>query len=316
MTKQEIRNLPKEKLRYALGALLYCPGNNETIAENLISGKLDCVSTLVLCLEDAILPQFLKEATDILEQTLEKLKNEDNLPLLFIRVRDPKHLEEVFARFYKYSNILTGFVLPKFDTSVSEDYIKVMRKINAYKKFYYLPILESAALTKHNRREELELIKESIAEENILGILVGSNDLCSYYSLRRNAKQTVYDIGVVRDILVDIVAVFRKDYVINGPVWEFFDGDAWKTGLKREAELDKLNGFLGKACIHPKQIMVVNNNLRVNEYEYEDAMDLLHWDTDKGVKKSRHTGRMNEIMTNKTWAEFVAVQAEIYGIKY
>lgn len=318
----EIQKLEKEKLKYALGALMYCPANNKKVAENILNKKFKNLSTIVLCLEDAILPQFLDEATNILEETLiqiqtEKRKNHINdLPLIFIRVRNPKHLEEVFKRFYSFYDIITGFVLPKYDMTVANEYLRIVRNINNYHKFYYLPILESSILMDCNcRRQVLNDIKNSLAKENsILGILVGSNDMCSYFGFRRNAQQTVYDIGVVRDVLVDIISIFGKDYVVNGPVWEFFDGPHWKSGLQREIELDKINGFIGKACIHPKQVEVVNECMKISYEEYEDALELVNWDIPEGVKKSPHSGRMNEIATNQSWAERIKILGDIYGV--
>lgn len=323
MPNSEIKKLEKERLKYALGALMYCPANNDTIAENILNKKLGDLNTLVLCLEDAILPQFLDEATDILEVTLKKLQdakqknNIQDFPLIFIRVRSPRHLETVFSRFYMFYDIITGFVLPKYDMTVAYDYKLIMHNINNYRKFFFLPILESPILMDVSvRKKQLIEIKESLLnEESILGILVGTNDMCSYYGLRRNAQQTIYDIGVIKDVLVDIVSILGKDFVINGPVWEYFDGPDWESGLKTEIELDKINGFIGKACIHPNQIPVVNECLKISKFEYEDCTELLNWNILRGVKKSPHSGRMNEIATNKSWAERINILGQIYGIK-
>ena len=53
---------------------------------------------------------------------------------------------------------------------------------------------------------------------------------------------------------------------MSGPVWEFFssDNEEWKRGLRNELKLDKVNGFIGKTVIHPKQISVVNEALKVS----------------------------------------------------
>lgn len=321
LSNKEIKKLNREKLQYAIGALMYCPANNPTIALNLIQKKIN-INTIVFCLEDAILPQHVESATNVLEDTLRKLaaqpKEElDELPLIFIRVRTPAHLEKVFTRFYQYHEIIQGFVLPKYDTIHAEEYLAVIHKINAYKQFHYLPILESPEIMKGNRIGKMLEIKESLltTEQNFLGVLVGSNDMCSYYKLRRNALQSVYDIGIVRDVLVDIIAIFRKHFVVNGPVWEFFDGPLWEKGLRNEIELDKINGFIGKACIHPLQVAVINEAMKVDKGEYADAMQLLNWGSEEGVKKSPWTGRMNEIATNKTWAEEIENIGSIYGTK-
>ncbi len=48
------------------------------------------------------------------------------------------------------------------------------------------------------------------------------------------------------------------DYVVSGPVWEYYDGPGWESGLRQELEDDRLCGFVGKTVIHPKQIELVN----------------------------------------------------------
>lgn len=81
------------------------------------------------------------------------------------------------------------------------------------------------------------------------------------------------------DILIDIVAAFGTQYVVSGPVWEYYSGEGWEEGLRREMELDLLNGFTGKTVIHPNQIPVVNEMLRVSQRDYADARAILNWDT-------------------------------------
>ena len=116
----------------------------------------------------------------------------------------------------------------------------------------------------------------------------------------------------------DILTVFAREYVVSGPVWEFFssDNEEWKIGLKRELSLDKLNGFVGKTVIHPNQIAVVIEALKVSKKDYEDAKSILQWDknNEKGVSKSCAGERMNEVKTHGNWAAKILILADIYGI--
>ena len=148
---------------------------------------------------------------------------------------------------------------------------------------------------------------------------MGGNDFCNLYGLRRSVRQTIYDIGVVRDILVDILNVFSVDYIVSGPVWEYFgndpDGD-WAKGLRRELELDRLNGFVGKTVIHPSQIPLVAESLKVSRSDFEDAEHILHWeDNTLGVAKSADGSRMSEVNCLGRWADRVSALGRIYGIR-
>ena len=92
ISNKAVKQLGAEELKYAVGPLLYCPADNDRIFDNLLNGKLGHINTLVMCLEDAILPQKVTEATEVLLNTFNKFekmdaKSKEQLPLLFIRVR-------------------------------------------------------------------------------------------------------------------------------------------------------------------------------------------------------------------------------------
>ncbi len=72
--------------------------------------------------------------------------------------------------------------------------------------------------------------------------------------------------------------MFGMDYVISGPVWEYYNGAGWDSGLKAELAQDRLCGFTGKTVIHPNQIPLVNDAYRVSKEDYEDAKAILHWE--------------------------------------
>lgn len=321
----EIKELEYEKLKYALGALLYCPADNEGVVDKIINKQYENIPIIIFCLEDSILEENLEKATISLKNKLDKLLEyqtnsvDANLPLFVIRIRTPKHLEETLKWVHpKYQSIISGFVLPKYDSSVSAEYKKIINNVNNEKhNYYFLPILESKVFTDALlRRKELAITKEEIRNtKGILGILVGTNDMCNIYGIRRNVKQTIYDIGVIRDALSDIISTFSNEYVVNGAIWEYFDGEGWKEGLIREFELDKLNGLIGKSCIHPKQVEVVLESMKVDKQDYFEAMEILNWNIKNGVSKGNATGRMNEIATHKIWANKIKILSEIYGIK-
>lgn len=68
------------------------------------------------------------------------------------------------------------------------------------------------------------------------------------------------------------------DYVVSGPVWEYYSGYNWENGLIQELKDDKLCGFTGKTVIHPYQISVVNKVYQVTRSDFNDAKAILNWD--------------------------------------
>ena len=65
------------------------------------------------------------------------------------------------------------------------------------------------------------------------------------------------------DILTDILTVFSQDYVVSGAVWEYYNGEKWDSGMRKEIQKDLTAGFCGKTVIHPKQIDVLNDNSHI-----------------------------------------------------
>ncbi len=323
-----MKSLPKEMLPYQVGGLLYTPAVNESIADKILTGEYSCLTSAAICLEDAIMEGAVEEAEEAVVRTFRKLyeqaEDRAHLPLLFVRVRNPEHLERVCRKLAPYSEIQTGYILPKFDTSNARDYLRAMElaRFRAGRMLYAMPILESRRIADcSTRMQELTALRSMLLEEkqSILNVRVGGNDFCQLYGIRRSSRQTIYDAGVVRDILIDIVNIFAPDFVVSAPVWEYFgtdSGEAWAQGLKRELTLDRINGFIGKTAVHPTQLPVIYDSLRVSADDYQDALSILDWQDDSyGVSKSLNGSRMNEVKCHERWAAKIKILGDIYGIK-
>ncbi len=318
----------KNNLKFSVGALLYSPAANDKIADFIINEKFGKMFSLALCLEDTINDISVDYAEKQLIKSLKSIKDtycqkKFYIPKIFIRVRYPKQVLKIFNMLNDSISILTGFIFPKFCINNAFEYIKAIKQINdmSSKCFFIMPILEDSSLINLiNRRTVLYDLKKSLDSiyDYVLNIRVGGNDLCNAFGIRRNVFQTIYDIMPVSSILSDILSVFSLDYVVSGAVWEYFNEDTpfWKKGLEKELKIDMLNGFIGKTVIHPNQIPVINNALKVSQADYNDAMDILNWDSSSKlmVSKSR-LGRMNEFKTHFNWANKIKILADIYGIK-
>lgn len=315
------------ELKYSVGALLYSPALNVKVADAIIKEKYGKQFSLALCLEDTIADDSVEVAEKQLMNTLQRINEAKNkasffLPKIFIRVRSPKQLEKIYLMLEEQMDIVTGFIFPKYSVGNAAEYNSIMKNINtkASKRIYMMPILESKDIVDFKtRRSVLNTIKEEIdsVKEYVLNVRVGGNDFSNEFSTRRHYDETIYDVLPIAQLLGDILTVFSREYVVSGPVWEFFasDNGEWKTGLKQELKLDKLNGFVGKTVIHPKQIAVVNEALKVSNKDFEDAKEILNWDEDGlQVGKSFAGERMNEVKTHYNWAMKTLVLAQIYGV--
>lgn len=347
----------KELLSYCLGGTLYMPATREFF-RNVTDKKIQGLTSMVMCFEDAIDESKVPEAEDNAIRNLEMIKkgiddgtiDPDDMPLMFMRARNTSQFEELIEKLDgELMGLLTGFVFPKFTSVNGEDYFSLLK--NANKKssgtLYGMPILESKSIAfKETRFDELLAMKK-ITDANmgsVLNIRVGGTDFSSAFGVRRGIDYSIYDIMTVRDCLLDILNVFGREneYVVSGPVWEYFLANkdmkfekgtaSHKTaaslassllkrkrlidvaidGLLREVILDRANGFVGKTAIHPTHIKYINAMLTVTEEEYDDASQILN--TSGGVVKSANSNKMNEINPHRSWARKIVNRAKAYGV--
>lgn len=313
-------NVNRIELAYKIGPLLYMPADQANIVKKIEQKSIKNLTSIAFCLEDAIADDYLEEAEQKLLFILDELKEISELPYIFVRVRNPLHLEKMVEKLKPFTNILTGFILPKFDTTNSKEYIKVIKTLP--ESLYIMPILESKEIASIlTRRETLKTLKEELdsISDRVLNVRVGCNDLCNIFGLRRKYNQPIYDINLVKDVLIDILNVFISDYVVSGPVFDYFDNGHnpnWDEAFKKEIQLDVLNGFIGKTCIHPSQLPYVAEGLKVDPITYADAKSILSWDDkDKGVLTGKNGDHMNEAKCHSSWAQKMVLLASIYGVK-
>lgn len=314
-------------LYYSVGPLLYCPANKETIAQSIINEKFGRQFSLALCLEDTINDNFVAEAEQDMLHSLQEIDNarqnkEFYLPRIFIRVRNSEQIVRLITALKSHTDIITGFIIPKFSPENACEYIHKIIEANELiqKKIYMMPIYESADIIDlRTRYEVLYSLKDSLRqiEELVLNIRVGGNDLCHLFGFRRHPDESIHEIKPVSSIFTDIVTVYGTDYVISGPVWEYYAGEKWEEGLTAEIRDDKLCGFIGKTVIHPNQIAVVNSCLQVSPTDFRDAQSILHWDIDNNtlVAGNQDSARMNEYKTHTNWARQILYLAQVYGIR-
>lgn len=314
-------------LYYSVGALLYCPANRKTIADSVACSRFGSKYSLAMCLEDTIRDDCVAEAEHILADTLRSLDRQSRqkafyMPKIFVRVRNARQTGRLYKAFGESARFVTGFILPKFSLENADNYIQEIVKINesSGKPVYTMPIFESPSIIDlRGRAEILYALKDKLGriEDRVLNIRVGGNDLCHAFGFRRHDDESIHQIRPVADIFSDIITVYGMDYVVSGPVWEYYHSSNWKKGLYHEIADDKLCGFVGKTVIHPGQIPVVNEAYKVPKKDYQDALAILNWDKTSHSLVSGSVGkeRMNEYKTHSKWALRTMLTAEYFGTK-
>lgn len=339
-------------LRYCLGATMYMPGY-QNFAQKILGEAMPGLTSMVLCFEDACPEERVQEAEEntlrLLDTVADALEegslNPAKVPLIFCRTRSVEQFMSFASRLTaKQVKVLCGFNFPKFNSRNGEAYMNHLERLNERfgEVLYGMPIIEDPRVAyKETRMHELQGIRDILDEhyDIVLQVRVGATDFSSCFGVRRGVDYSIYDIMSVRDILSDILNVFSRnnDYVVSGPVWEYFRAPKEKMfedlpsfdiedrllrrhriineevdGLLREVILDKANGFVGRTVIHPTHVKFVNALQAVTQEEYSDACQILG--TSGGVIKSGNANKMNEIRPHTNWAMKIISRAKAYGV--
>ncbi|GAA3058572.1 HpcH/HpaI aldolase/citrate lyase family protein [Streptomyces roseofulvus] len=346
---------PARTLAVALGATLYSPATRPRLADDIRKQAARGVVSMVLCLEDSISDADVEAGEANLVHQFRDLADGradgPDVPLLFIRVREPRQITDLVSRLGDTVGLLAGFVLPKFTEARGSAFLDALTQAErtAGRRLYAMPVLESPELLHLETRAETLAGIAAVTEKHrdrVLALRLGVTDFCSAYGLRRSPDMTAYDVKVVAHVIADVVNVLgRADgtgFTITGPVWEYFrpgerifkpqlrrspflEGRAEDLrtaliehdmdGLLREIELDRANGLLGKTCIHPTHVLPVHALSVVSHEEWSDAQDILRPEQDGGgVLRSAYTNKMNEVKPHRAWAERTLVRAEVFGV--
>lgn len=343
----------KERLAYSLGATLYCPATRPNLYDDIYKMRDRGAGSLVLCLEDSVPDAALPAAEKNLQETLKKLAQLDQaelkaLPLLFIRVRTPRHFKHIIEMNRSSLDVLTGFVFPKFIAvdNVAQNFISTLEEVNATRSrhLYFMPVLESPEIIyRESRQGVLTGIHRVIANHpDLLAVRIGATDMSSVFGIRRTADFTVYDVDMMASAIGDIANMFARAHegtLVTGAVWEHFNAKRiFKPTLRetpfaddkklrqqlltngddsfiREIQLDRMNGIQGKTIIHPSHIALVHSLYAVTHEEWSDAATVLSEENATGgAVGSFYKNKMNEIKPHFNWAQKTMHRASIFGV--
>ncbi|MFG2935796.1 HpcH/HpaI aldolase/citrate lyase family protein [Streptomyces sp. NPDC048282] len=346
---------PARLLSAALGATLYSPATRPRLADDIVKQAGIGVVSMVLCLEDSIGDEDVPAGEENLVRQFADLAERERagveLPLLFIRVREPEQIPDLVRRLGESVSLLSGFVFPKFTEERGIPFLQALdgASTRSGRRLFGMPVLETPELMyRETRVDALEGIARAVDKyrDRVLALRLGVTDFCSSYGLRRAPDMTAYDVQIIASVIADVVNMLgRADgtgFTVTGPVWEYFRVpermfkpmlrqspflaeqavelrerliEHAMDGLLREISLDQANGLLGKTCIHPSHVLPVHALSVVSHEEFSDAQDILRPERGGGgVLRSAYTNKMNEVKPHRAWAERTMLRAEVFGV--
>lgn len=150
-------------------------------------------TSIIFCLEDSISDKEVKFAEQNIVFQIQQISNlvSDNIlnqadiPLLFIRVRQPSQMRTIVTELGSAVHCLCGFVFPKFTPVNGKSYIDQLAYINKLYSLslYGMPILESPEIMyRETRVKSLLQIKDLLDSyrDYILNVRIGATDFQAY----------------------------------------------------------------------------------------------------------------------------------------
>jgi citrate lyase subunit beta/citryl-CoA lyase len=256
---------------------LYVPGNaTEKLAKALTRGA----DALVIDLEDSVPSASKAEARSGIMSWLESIEA-TNATEVWIRVNPGEMRWEDIEALHSL-RWLTGFVLAKTETS--EDVARCARMLAELgdDQSLLMPLLETAAAILDSR-----LIA---SQPRVRQLQIGEVDLAADVGMTPGPDSAELHWARAQVVFGSSAAGIHPPV---GAVSVMIDDD---EGLARSTKLMQRAGFMGRACIHPRQVTIVNEVLLPSEEEVREAEGILLSFADAQVRglavATDSTGRM------------------------
>jgi citrate lyase subunit beta/citryl-CoA lyase len=238
---------------------LYVPGDRPERFEKAVEKGADAV---VLDLEDAVAVGRKVEART---WVADWVRNGDHgRAQIWVRINQgATGVEDAAAVTYRG---LTGICVPKVDKPSElvgiEEVLSAAEKREGLERGYWpiIPLIESSVGLTH--------LVSIVAVNRVMQLQVGEVDLAA-------------DLGISGDVEMHLASIRSKVLVESiaagilppvGPVsTEFRDLDLFRDSTRTVLG----QGFLGRACIHPDQVTIVNEMCTPRIEEVQEAQDLL-----------------------------------------
>ncbi|WP_248917466.1 HpcH/HpaI aldolase/citrate lyase family protein [Pseudomonas entomophila] len=292
---------------FALGATLYMPATRSDILEVVFGIRFPELRSFVVCLEDAVAQIDVDSAlanlrTLLLEIDVRGGRGEGG-PLLFVRPRDAQMA--AVLNDWPLMKHIDGFVVPK----LTMQSLPTWEQAVSNPELLLMPTLETADVYNPGAMTELGLALKASLDQRIIALRIGGNDLMGCLGLRRNPATTLYatPMSYVIPMLAGVMGA--QGFALTAPVFEQL---ASPHLLQEELELDIAHGLVGKTAIHPNQISLIQDTLRVSLEDLNCARLIVN---DVAPAVFRHNDAMCEPATHFKWAQNILERARWHGVK-
>ncbi|MBW3243644.1 HpcH/HpaI aldolase/citrate lyase family protein [Epibacterium sp. DP7N7-1] len=288
-----------------LGATLYMPAINPH-AKRVFSGEdLHGAGSVVICLEDALHENDIERGLAGLKASLKLRKELGDLPqrtMVFIRPRNigMAHLITEMEGF----ETVTGLIVPKMSLANGPGWLGLAKDRNTL----VMPTLETAEYFDSGYTAAVGDMFTSEGADRIMAVRLGGNDLLNVLGLRRVPGVTAQEgpLGYVLSMMSS--QLMARGLPVAAPVYDVIHDH---ETLAREVGMDVARGFIGKTAIHPCQVPIIHQALKVSRDAVEMAQAILD---DRAGAVFQIRGVMCEPATHRGWARRTMARARTWGV--
>ncbi|KZK79075.1 hypothetical protein PsW64_03172 [Pseudovibrio sp. W64] len=287
---------------YGLGATLYVPIIHHKVPDILTGRTNSPASSVVLCLEDALAESDVERAVGTLRELLPLINQSSGLRV-FVR---PRSLS-MGHRLASFKNIdrIEGFVAPKVRPDTAADWMQLASSAG----LCIMPTLESADYFDPGCIVAFRDVLRDYDHRLVSAIRLGGNDFLGALGLRREREMTSWEgpLGWVLSMCSSML--ISAGYPVAAPVFDIIDDP---DTLRREVQRDVAAGFVSKTVIHPCQVPIIVEGMKVSEQELQQAKAIIEKDA---LAVFQIGGAMCEPATHSNWAHRVLARERIFGCK-
>ncbi|WP_313554549.1 HpcH/HpaI aldolase/citrate lyase family protein [Stutzerimonas nitrititolerans] len=292
---------------FALGATLYMPATRDDILDVVFGMKIPELRSLVVCLEDAVAAIDVESALANLQALLMGIQarggRPEQGPLLFLRPRDAEMAAVLNG--WPLMKHVNGFVVPKLTLKS----LPFWEAAVSNPDLYLMPTLETSDVYDPGAMVELGQALKANLNQRIIALRIGGNDLMGCLGLRRNPATTLYNTPMSYVIPMLAGVMGAQGFALTAPVFEQL---ATPHLLQEELKLDIAHGLVGKTAIHPSQIRIIQDTLRVSLEDLNCAKLIVN---DVAPAVFKHNDAMCEPATHYKWAVNILERAKWHGVK-
>ncbi len=235
---------------------LFVPASRPELFEKALNSQADALS---FDLEDAVLEQHKDEARQQLGNFLDGLDPASHTKTIIVRINDMGTVwfnDDLQACMVEAVDLIN---IPKIETAEQmQDFFVAFDKVAG--------VLDKPPAILVNIETPLALINAaSIAatDRRITGLQLGLGDLFEPLGIHRYEPANVHQVMMSLRLAAGSAGVYAYDTA--------YTDIRNSEGYRKEAELARSLGFLGKTCIHPSQIAIANEVFAPSAQEIEWA---------------------------------------------